>query len=79
MRCSTRVLTIADGEIVGGLCRAEALTDVAAYEVAKRGVLVEMADSATRKVVVRPNPAVRVLSDALKHVRRFAAELRCLS
>jgi P27 family predicted phage terminase small subunit len=72
---STRVLTVADGDILGGLCRAQALADAAAREVAKRGVLIEMIDTATKRIVVRPNPAIRILSDALRHVRGFATDL----
>jgi len=70
-----RVLTVADGDILGGLCRAQALADAAAAEVAKHGVLIRTVDSATHLPIVRTNPAIRILSDALRHVRLFAADL----
>ena len=72
------ILTVADGDALGGYCSAIAQWAMAEAAIAKHGILIaEVVQSRggdTVVTVLKTNPAVRIKSDALKHMRSFESE-----
>ncbi len=68
------VLTIADGDALAAYCSAIDQWILASAAIGKYGILVAELDELTGTGNVRTNPAVRVRSDALRHMRSFESE-----
>jgi P27 family predicted phage terminase small subunit len=69
-----KVLTVADGDALGAYCSAIAQWAMAEGAIAKYGILLAELDELTGTSVLKTNPAVRVKSDALRHMRSFEGE-----
>lgn len=68
------VLTIADGDALAGYCTAIEQWILASAAITKYGILVAELDETTGTASLKTNPAVRVRSDALRHMRSFESE-----
>jgi P27 family predicted phage terminase small subunit len=71
---SMKVLTIADGDALAGYCTSIEQWILASAAISKYGILIAELDAFTGPGSVKPNPAVRVRSDALRHMRSFENE-----
>jgi P27 family predicted phage terminase small subunit len=71
---SMKVLTIADGDALAGYCTSIEQWILASAAIAKYGILIAELDELTGTGSVKTNPAVRVRSDALRHMRSFESE-----
>jgi P27 family predicted phage terminase small subunit len=71
---SMKVLTIADGDALAGYCTAIEQWILASAAIGKYGLLVVELDESTSTGNLKTNPAVRVRSDALRHMRSFESE-----
>src|ERR1700677_468337 len=69
------VLTVADGDALAAYCTAIEQWILASNAIIKYGILVAELDEATGVGCLKTNPAVRIRSDALRHMRSFEAEL----
>jgi P27 family predicted phage terminase small subunit len=69
-----KVLTVADGDALGGYCSAITQWILSDAAIAKYGILTAELDESTGTSILRTNPAVRVRSDALRHMRSFESE-----
>jgi P27 family predicted phage terminase small subunit len=69
-----KVLTTADGPALGGLCSAFSQLVMAENAIQKYGLMVADLEHETGVGVVRVNPAVRIKSDALRHLRAFCSQ-----
>ena len=68
-----KVLTTADGPSLGGLCTAFSQLVMAENAIQKYGLMVADLERSTGVATVRVNPAVRIKSDALRHLRAFCS------
>lgn len=69
-----KVLTKADGPSLGGLCSAFSQLVMAENAIQKYGLMVADLEHTTGVGIVRVNPAVRIKSDALRHLRAFCSQ-----
>jgi len=69
-----KILTTADGPALGGLCAAYSQLVMAENAIQKYGLMVADLEHATGVGMVRVNPAVRIKSDALRHLRAFCSQ-----
>ncbi len=68
------VLTIADGAALAGYCQMFARWIEAEAAIQQYGIMVPRKSPEGVVLRIEVNPAVRVGSDALRHMRNFAAE-----
>lgn len=71
---SMNILTIADGDALAGYCTSIEQWILASAAIGKYGILIAELDEMTGTGSVKTNPAVRVRSDALRHMRSFESE-----
>lgn len=71
---SMKVLTVADGDALAGYCTSIEQWILANGAIGKYGILIAELDERTGTGNVKTNPAVRVRSDALRHMRSFESE-----
>lgn len=71
---SMKILTIADGDALAGYCTAIEQWILSSAAILKYGILIAELDESTGTGSVKTNPAVRIRSDALRHMRSFESE-----
>jgi P27 family predicted phage terminase small subunit len=69
-----KILTVADGDALAAYCSSIAQWAMAEAAIAKYGILCAELEPLTGVGVLKTNPAVRVKSDALRHMRSFESE-----
>jgi P27 family predicted phage terminase small subunit len=68
------VLTVADGKALAGYCSAYAQLVKAEAAIEKYGIICATLDQVTGVAELKVNPAVRIKSDALRHMKSFLIE-----
>jgi P27 family predicted phage terminase small subunit len=68
------VLTVADGKALGAYCSAYSQLVKAEAAIEKFGLICATLDQETGVAELKVNPAVRVKSDALRHMKSFLLE-----
>ena len=72
--CDMGVLTVADGKALAGYCSAYAQLAKCEAAIEKFGLICATLDQATGVAELKVNPAVRIKSDALRHMKSFLIE-----
>lgn len=72
--CNMGVLTVADGKALGAYCSAYAQLCKAEAAIEKYGLICATLDQETGVAELKVNPAVRIKSDALRHMKSFLIE-----
>jgi len=69
-----KVLTVADGKALAAYCSAYAQLVKAEAAIEKYGLICATLDQLTGVAELKVNPAVRIKSDALRHMKSFLLE-----
>jgi len=69
-----KILTVADGKALAAYCSAYAQLAKAEAAIDKYGLICATLDQATGVAELKVNPAVRIKSDALRHMKSFLIE-----
>lgn len=72
--CDMGVLTVADGKALAAYCSAYAQLAKAEAAIEKYGLICATLDQETGVAELKVNPAVRIKSDALRHMKSFLIE-----
>lgn len=72
--CDMGVLTVADGKALGAYCSAYSQLVKAEAAIEKYGLICATLDQQTGVAVLKVNPAVRIKSDSLRHMKSFLLE-----